>query len=118
MKTKHTPEKWTLTKGQRDFLIRAGEKGFVIAEVSCNGIAHFIGNEKEAEANAKLIKHAPELLQMVYDLKNCIKRLTQDELSQEERDKEAQWIGEAHELLFKIDPDYYTNANTKSINNQ
>ena len=52
-----------------------------------------------------------ELFQMVRDLKDCIKRLSQDNLSQIERDKEAQWEGEAHELLTRINPNYYKNAN-------
>jgi hypothetical protein len=67
---------------------------------------------EELKANAKLIATAPELLQMVYDLKNCIKRLTEDDLTQFDRDKEAQWIGDAHELLLKVNPDYYKNANS------
>lgn len=52
-----------------------------------------------------------ELFQMVRDLKDCINRLSQDNLSQIERDKEAQWEGEAHELLTRINPNYYKNAN-------
>jgi hypothetical protein len=54
-----------------------------------------------------------ELFQMVRDLKNCIARLTSEKLDQFEIDKEAYWIGEAHELLSKINPNYYTNANKK-----
>lgn len=67
------------------------------------------------KANAQLIAAAPELLQMVYDLKQCIKRLTQDGLSQFDRDTEAQWIGEAHELLNNVNPDYYSNANKNTV---
>ncbi len=52
-----------------------------------------------------------ELFQMVRDLKDCIKRLSQDNLSQFERDNEAQWEGDAHELLSRINPNYYKNAN-------
>ena len=66
---------------------------------------------QEEGANAHLIANAPELLQMVFDLKNCIRRLTSEKLSQMDIDKEAQWEGEAHELLLKINPDYYSNAN-------
>lgn len=54
-----------------------------------------------------------ELFQMVRDLKDCIKRLSQDDVSQFDRDKEAQWEGEAHELLSRINPNYYRNANEK-----
>lgn len=52
-----------------------------------------------------------ELFQMVFNLKNCIHRLSQDGLSQFDRDAEAQWEGEAHELLTRINPNYYKNAN-------
>lgn len=53
-----------------------------------------------------------ELFKMVIDLKNCIKRLTSDDaLTQYDKDTEAQWEGEAHELLSRIDPNYYKNAN-------
>ena len=66
---------------------------------------------EEEGANAQLIAHAPELFEMVKQLKWCIKRLTADNLSQFDRDAEAQWEGEAHELLTKINPDFYKNAN-------
>ena len=56
-------------------------------------------------------KDIEELFQMVKDLKSCIKRLAQDGISQFERDTEAQWEGEAHELLSRINPNYYRNAN-------
>lgn len=66
MKTKHTPAPWTTQKTLTENidLIRAGEKGFVIAQVTKSGITQFIGSEgeTEAEANLKLIASAPELL--------------------------------------------------------
>ncbi len=68
---------------------------------------------KEEEANAILIAHAPKLLRMVRDLKDCIKRLTEDNLSQFDRDREAEWIGDAHELLQSVNPNYYDNANSQ-----
>lgn len=43
---------------------------------------------------------------MVKSLKECIQRLTSDHLSQFDRDLEAYWIGEAHELLIGINPNY------------
>jgi hypothetical protein len=58
-----------------------------------------------------------ELFNMVNDLKHCIDRLTSEKLSQFDIDKEAYWIGEAHELLNKINPNYYTNANKDMENN-
>ena len=71
-----------------------------------NDSVNFLSKEREALRNSNA-----ELFQMVKDLKNCIQRLTQDNLSQYERDIEAQWEGEAHELLLKINPNYYKNAN-------
>jgi len=68
-------------------------------------------NSLQAEANAKLIAAAPEMFEMIRKLKDCIKRLSQDDLSQFDRDTEAQWEGEAHELLTRINPGYYKNAN-------
>ena len=60
----------------------------------------------------ELREQKDELFQMVKDLKNCIKRLSQDNVTQFDRDKEAQWEGEAHELLVRINPNYYRNANS------
>ncbi len=74
--------------------------------------------DDEAQANAERIVKAvnshDELFKMVYDLKKCVERLTQDNVTQEERDLEAYWIGEAHELLHKVNPDYYQNANART----
>ncbi len=70
---------------------------------------------ESAQANAAFIVTAcnnyEALFQMVRDLKNCVQRLTQDNVSQYDRDTEAQWEGEAHELLTRINPNYYKNAN-------
>ena len=52
-----------------------------------------------------------DLFDMVKDLKDCINRLTSEKLDQFDIDKEAYWIGEACELLNKINPNYYNNAN-------
>jgi len=61
----------------------------------------------KSNENAALQSLAPELFQMVKDLKNCIQRLTSDDvLTQYDKDIEAQWIGEAHELLTRIKPNY------------
>jgi|694.fasta_scaffold129371_4 hypothetical protein len=99
MNTKHTSGKWHAKDGQ----IYPTETGKTLAI-----IPYYDKDNREQEANAKLIAAAPELLQMVYDLMNCIKRLTDSdlELHQEDKDKEAQWIGEAHEMLHVINPDY------------
>jgi hypothetical protein len=118
MKTKHTPGQWVkgTNTSKRDWMqIRCNGKIIAdVKELSKKGERKAIDLEEEG-ANAQLIMYAPELLQMVYDLKKCIERLTNDnlELHQEDKDKEAQWIGEAHELLHAINPDYYTNANAK-----
>jgi len=99
MNTKHTSGTWHAKDGQ----IYLTETGRTLALIT-----HYDQYDEEQEANAKLMAAAPELLQMVYDLMNCIKRLTDSdlELHQEDKDKEAQWIGEAHELLHVINPDY------------
>jgi len=102
MKTKHTPGEWNAKEGQ----IYSLETGKTIAL-----IPYFDNTSEEQEANQKLFAAAPELFQMVNNLKNCIGRLCHDRVSQEDRDKEAQWIGEAHELLHQINPNYYKNAN-------
>ena len=119
MKTQHTPGKWEIcTTTETQIFIASKEKGSRTEQGKGGYICqikqereHYGINEQD-KANASLITHAPELLQMVFDLKNCIKRLTDDGLSQEDRDKEAQWEGEAHELLCRINPDYYKNANS------
>lgn len=70
-------------------------------------------SNEEREANATLISFAPEMNQMVYDLMKCIKRLTEDE--QPDKTLEAYWIGEAHELLLKVNGGaYWKNANEKT----
>lgn len=115
MKTKHTQGQWIkgTNTSSRDWM-KIYAEGKLIAEVkelSKKGERKATDFEEEG-ANAHLIAHAPELLQMVKDLKDCIKRLTSDtELSQFDMDLEAEWIGDAHELLYKINPDYYRNAN-------
>lgn len=109
MNTKHTAGKWVIVQHSQFC------NG---TEIVCNGkVITTILNQRatdiEGKANAKLMAAAPELLQMVYDLKKCIERLTGDNiLSQEDKDKEAQWVGEAHELLYSVNPDYYKNANS------
>lgn len=61
-KFKGTPEEWIFAKVQDRLIVTAGTHGFVIAEITNQGISHFLGNEDEAIANAKLIAAAPELL--------------------------------------------------------
>ena len=63
------------------------------------------------EENKQLKEDKKALFDMVVELKWCINRLCKDNVSQFERDGEAQWEGEAHELLLKINPNYYKNAN-------
>jgi len=115
MKVKHTTGQWIkgTNNATRDWM-KIYSEGKLIAEVkelSKKGERKATDFEQEG-ANAQLIMYAPELLQMVKDLKDCIKRLTSDEeMSQFDMDAEAQWIGDAHELLYKINPDYYRNAN-------
>jgi len=72
MTTKHTAGPWKLSDSNRmDMHIRAGEKGFVIAEINSR-TANFIGNQSEAEANAQLIATAPELLAALIEAQNLV----------------------------------------------
>lgn len=62
-------------------------------------------NDKFIETAKLLIKAQDDnkdLLQMVKDLKNCVSRLCSDNATQYLRDAEAEWIGEAHELLNRL----------------
>lgn len=111
MNNKHTPGKWIKANSGGVVLVFNGTRYKRIALLEDTPLKI----TPEIEANANLIAAAPELLQMVYDLKQCIKRLTQDGLSQFDRDTEAQWIGEAHELLNNVNPDYYSNANKNTV---
>ena len=115
MKTLHTKGQWIKgTKTSSRDWMKIYANGKLIAEVkelSKKGERKATDFEQEG-ANAHLIAHAPELLQMVKYLKDCIERLTSDtELSQSDMGVEAEWIGDARELLYKINPDYYQNAN-------
>ena len=77
MKTTHTAGEWTLNEQNReDMTIRAGKNGFVIAEVTSTGVAHFIGNQSEAEANARLIAASPDLLEALQTLLKSHRQLT------------------------------------------
>lgn len=109
MKTQHTPDKWEIIRNEQPHgtVTKIMANTTIIATVNADGET----TKDEFSANARLIAAAPELLEMVYNLKQCIKRLSQDGVSQEDRDKDAQWEGEAHELLLSINPDYYNNAN-------
>lgn len=65
-KFNHTQDNWQIERADylkgHPFLITQGNNGFVIAEVTNQSITRFIGNESEAEANAKLIAAAPIML--------------------------------------------------------
>lgn len=122
MKTLHTQGEWYICdQTETQIFIASKERNARTEQGKGSYVCHIkqerehFGINEQDKANAQLIAAAPELLQMVYDLKKCIERLTRDEMSQEDRDKEAQWIGEAHELLQKINPNYYYNANEQTI---
>lgn len=104
MNTKHTPGKW------RTFQAADGN---IYITSDTNDVAVIETATKQSIANSHLIAAAPELMQMVNDLKNCIGRLCHDRVSQDDRDKEAQWIGEAHELLYSINTDYVKGGDEK-----
>ena len=116
MNTKHTPGPWKARTFNyphgAETRIEPEDSIYTVATIFISSIAPEEVRETD-KANVRLITAAPELLQMVYDLKKCIKRLTEDNLLQFQKDAEAEWIGEAHELLMKVEPDYYRNANQK-----
>lgn len=71
MTTQHTPGEWYLNDNNReDMHVRAGKGGFVIAEVDSSG-THFIGNQTEAYANARLIAAAPDMLSVLIEAVEC-----------------------------------------------
>lgn len=80
MKTKHTKGSWEIEEREHGFYVCSGFKGFVIADVTGDQITHFIGNKEEAEANAKLIAAAPELLAALQKAVEVIERMS-DEFS-------------------------------------
>lgn len=105
MNNKHTPGQWAKSKTINDYAIYSDNndsKDIAAVYQYSRSIP-----PEEAEANAQLIAAAPELFKMVYDLKQAVNRLSQDGLTQFDRDTEAQIEGEAHELLHRINPDYY-----------
>lgn len=72
MKTTHTPGPWATIDGDGEYIIKtiapAGRNGYTIADV----FSHFEATNPEAEANARLIASAPELLEA---LQECVKAL-------------------------------------------
>lgn len=67
----HTAGDWVAKNILGRLIVTAGEKGFVIAEVTNKGISQFVDNEKEAEANLKVISNIPkmvEFIKKVYEL--------------------------------------------------
>ena len=69
---KHTNTDWTFENIFGRLIVTSGKRGFVIAEVTNRGVAHFLGNEEEAIANAKLIAAAPDLLKAVSEAKTIV----------------------------------------------
>jgi len=119
MEAKHTQGQWRITRlapvlNSRAIVVKGDKLKLICAFTNIRGDSYEKMTEQEIEANIKLCAAAPELLQMVKDLKDCIKRLTSDDaLTQFDKDRESEWEGEAHELLCKINPNYYKNANEK-----
>ena len=74
MENKFTKGQWVIEAGLQ-LNITAGKNGFVIANVTKDGIFKMIGNEAEGYANAKLIAAAPELYRENKELKEMVKQL-------------------------------------------
>ena len=75
---KHTNTDWTFENIFGRLIVTSGKKGFVIAEVTNRGVAHFLGNEEEAIANAKLIAAAPEMLIALQKAIEVIERISDE----------------------------------------
>ncbi len=70
MKTQHTAEPWIIQEHKdKNFGIdlTEGKNGKVI----CNVTSHYIAEHEEAQANARLIAAAPELLAALQQLKDA-----------------------------------------------
>ena len=83
--TNPTPGNWNykkqgfkITIGNEDLGATKNGHDYTVAIIDDNSI--------QAEANAKLIAAAPEMFEMIRNLKTCIHRLSQDGLSQFDRD--------------------------------
>jgi len=77
---KHTKDKWIFKNVFGRLLITAGENGFVIATVTNQSITHFIKNEEEAIANAKLMTASPKMLKALKEISEGKGRYNEDRL--------------------------------------
>jgi hypothetical protein len=100
MKGKHTQGNWRIVSQMPNGYTIENEQGKLICFSQCEDEDG--EHTDEDMANLALIKAAPEMLILIRDLKRSIERLTQDNISQEAKDLEAYWIGEANELLNEI----------------
>lgn len=90
MKAAHTPGPWAMRLGD------TGEDIEILGPYNSNIT---VCDKVNSTEDARLIKAAPEMLEMIKNLMACVKRLTEDNVTQYQRDIEAEWIGEANELI-------------------
>lgn len=83
---KHTQDKWKVESAGKILAIATGEQ--LIATIENKNT-----DSEEAEANAKLIASAPEMLQKLVDIKNWLRR--------NEQNREQSAVAESIEYLIK-----------------
>ena len=72
MNTKHTSGEWTATESNSDnTAIGIKSEKSLVATVWISKFYNDVPNKKEAEANAKLIASAPELLKELTNMVEC-----------------------------------------------
>lgn len=103
MTAKHTSKSWRYEPSTKT--IRTTPENYWIATLdSWDGMVN-------NEANAKLISSAPELLETLHGTMKALSRM----IDKHDPDSiEAEWIGNAHEVLHKATGGYYKNANEKT----
>ena len=100
MNTKHTPAPWVI-EPEESFVNEYNVKVVSIGAKGISNICHVFGNYKEDEANVKLIKAAPELLEVLIGLVNDVDSLLSDVAQYDFEWQEAGYFNAAKELIKK-----------------
>ena len=82
MGIKHTPAPWRVSSEspriiKKDYRAIGSDAGFLIASTMGNDNSGFYASEQEADANARLIAAAPELLEALEELITATQHLDQ-----------------------------------------
>lgn len=105
MKTLHTPSPWFVANSGGCVLHHNGIRYDKIAILETSPLLI----TEEVEANAQLIAIAPDLLEMLHGTMKALNRM----IEKHDPDSiEAEWVGNAHEVIHKATKGYYNNANS------